>query len=604
MLFAECGVTLYAAYAQVSLDEREELVNTPLKSWFARLLAGGACASLFAIPPPSAQAQNAVRLHEARVASHDGKSFVVTPPDEYRQMLAARPTLHPLSTRSFSFGHAALPAAYSLAAYQTPIRNQADRGMCWAFAGTAALEAAYKRQYGVTLDLSEEYVFHVGKAFELYPSYTQYAGGVENNCSINGAQGSSDVVLKLMRVAICEEKYAPFLTQQQLEGIAASLGVGDLDLASVTQEKYDTFEFSTQHIPLAARWNARYMVTDSSFLPDTAPSTIEKAISGGHEVVADINVQWKWNAGLNAYDYDPASAGGGHCVLIIGYDRAKQLFEVKNSWGESGPIHVTYNFIQHCMGGGSCILSVSDPKAPVQAKAAWIGKWNVDNDGLMGTLVLRRFTNFRSADPNAPTKLGNYYAGGKSYDVNGSFTEEGRGLVMSIADQTGKVAPGTLAGQKHIQYLFGWDFNNAAGMTWWNNIPFGVSLSRSAMPSTPAKPFDPNRWAGTWKMEYDGWRGTLVLAVDPFPRPVFKPFERPEDARIPRLTGSFRTSNGVVHAITARILPHNMHELALSINMAGSAFQEFDLLCHTWEANVFSGVTHQGSAAYGIQGFK
>src|SRR5262249_53828249 len=62
-------------------------------------------------------------------------------------------------------------SAYSLAQYQTPFRftvgdqsviGQGGRGTCWAFAGVAALEAAYKRKYGVTLDLSEQYTFHMG----------------------------------------------------------------------------------------------------------------------------------------------------------------------------------------------------------------------------------------------------------------------------------------------------------------------------------------------------------------------------------------------------------------------------------------------------------
>ena len=57
---------------------------------------------------------------------------------------------------------------FSLADYQTPFRNQGERSTSWAFAGAAALEAAYKRRYGISLSLSAEYVFHIGRAFELF----------------------------------------------------------------------------------------------------------------------------------------------------------------------------------------------------------------------------------------------------------------------------------------------------------------------------------------------------------------------------------------------------------------------------------------------------
>ena len=60
-----------------------------------------------------------------------------------------------------------LGESVSLARFQTPIRNQREvRGTCYAFAACAALEAAYKREYGLDqLHLSEQYTFHVGKAW-------------------------------------------------------------------------------------------------------------------------------------------------------------------------------------------------------------------------------------------------------------------------------------------------------------------------------------------------------------------------------------------------------------------------------------------------------
>ena len=57
------------------------------------------------------------------------------------------------------YGHLAmaqeLPASFSLAQYQTSIKNQDGRNSCWAFGGVAALEAAYKRKHGLEIDLSD-----------------------------------------------------------------------------------------------------------------------------------------------------------------------------------------------------------------------------------------------------------------------------------------------------------------------------------------------------------------------------------------------------------------------------------------------------------------
>ena len=52
----------------------------------------------------------------------------------------------------------ALPSSYDLrtTGRLTPIRDQGSFGTCWAFAGAAALEAAYRRKFGTEIDVSDE----------------------------------------------------------------------------------------------------------------------------------------------------------------------------------------------------------------------------------------------------------------------------------------------------------------------------------------------------------------------------------------------------------------------------------------------------------------
>jgi TAT (twin-arginine translocation) pathway signal sequence len=53
------------------------------------------------------------------------------------------------------------PDVVSLEQYQTGYRNQGSRGTCYIFGISAAIEAAYKRKYGLNLHLSEQCAFHV-----------------------------------------------------------------------------------------------------------------------------------------------------------------------------------------------------------------------------------------------------------------------------------------------------------------------------------------------------------------------------------------------------------------------------------------------------------
>lgn len=350
------------------------------------------------------------------------------------------------------------PTSYSLAQHQTtPIaRNQTSRDTCWAFAGVAALEAAYNRKYGMNVRLSEQYTFHMPKAMELQPRTP------ENNTSLAGFQGASDIIMHLSRFAIPEARFAPYLSDVQMENLRVKLNVGDI-VNMPTQIGYDTFEFSEEHIPTIARWNARYRVTDYAEIsnPGDLP-TLEQTLRDNHEIAADFTLRWKLNSATNTYEYDANGSPANHVMLIIGYDQNDGVFIVRNWGGEDHFLRVTYECVKKCITGAYYIKDVANPNDPPQKQARYLGFRNFEavynNFPIKGRLVIRRFTNLRSTDPNARTKLGSLYTEQGLLDVYGYFTDDGDGVVLDI-----NLGPEPSAASLHVIYPFGfWAYVDAS----------------------------------------------------------------------------------------------------------------------------------------------
>lgn len=329
----------------------------------------------------------------------------------------------------------ARPHSWSLAADQTIIRDQSNRGSCWAFAGVSALEAAYHRRFGLTLDLSEEYVFHMGKAFAL--NRTAVGGPVvqpvENNSSLIGGAGAGDIAQKLSENAVPDEQLAPYLgSQSAIEGILPTLGFAGV-AALISQEDFDSLEFCEQHIPLIARVNCRYRATGFASIGGM-PSieALENVILSNHEVICDVN-------------HLPPPVQG-HVLTLIGFDSDRQVFTAKNSWGESDFIEIAYhNDPTFQILTGWYITDVVDPTY-VQNQACWLGNWRVKTGNGDYRLLLRRSEDFVA--PGQPTRLGHAYMADGRRDVNGHFSLNGRRLTAFIAAGTGPTMPGTETGMK------------------------------------------------------------------------------------------------------------------------------------------------------------
>jgi Bacterial tandem repeat domain 1/Papain family cysteine protease len=261
------------------------------------------------------------------------------------------------------------PAQVSLAQWQTPIQDQAGRGTCWAFAGAAALEAAYHRLLGHPIKVSEEYIYHVGRIGRV-----ELGGRTEYPCSLWNGQGCSNVVMMMQHDAICaQDQSRPYVTTDaDQQAIARAVGASG-DAGRIAPREADLFEFSDLHIPLLARVNARYRVADwAAVSPNVAD--VKAVLNAGHEVICDYNHR-----------------NGGHTLLVIGYDDARSVFIAKNSWGGTAYTEIPYSgdtdFLM--MTGAAYIKSVVDPTF-IQNEACWIGRWHTTINGLPFEVFVRR----------------------------------------------------------------------------------------------------------------------------------------------------------------------------------------------------------------------
>lgn len=479
------------------------------------------------------------------------------------------------------------PDSVDWSKYQTPSRNQLDRNTCSIFAMTAAIEARYRRQFDLTLDLSEQYFWHVYKSSGVsYPRKYLY----ENQSSYWGGGGSWGIeAVKPYTIPI--ETEAPYLNQHKMNSVrlaipeaGALIWTDDPATNTNTQQQVDAFEYSTLYIPLQARFNARYGVKETMLLDGiTVQNTtrMEEILAAGNDVMVDVNLKWRLNPETEIYEYDSTVAGNWHVFLIIGYNRPDGYFLVKNSWGEANFIKVSYEFIRKNASAGAIVTEVTDPAKP-NPKGLMMGVWNMDHDGWKGQLIVRRVT----SPDNVATRFGHYIDGsGNRQVVNGYFVDSNRGMKFAIGD-TDENPVGEMTGQVFENDIYSGDYNYAAGFTTWASVPFGSFLTRYMLPGVSSNNFTKDKWIGTWDVNYDGRRGYLTI----FGFSWFNAW---------RLNAIYVAENGQVFTVSGQLMNKREHIASFNIPFSVDNNQLFVLHFHTWENNMASGYTYRDGNRFG-----
>ncbi|CAN5581499.1 hypothetical protein BH24ACT14_BH24ACT14_07030 [soil metagenome] len=500
----------------------------------------------------------------------DGLDDALDPIDLHRVVTVAHPLVEPLETFTPRLEFIerlpkpvldlaplvrAAPSRVSHRQWQSTLDvSQGGRGTCWAFAGIAALEAAYARK-GIRVDLSEQYLFHLSKAHENHRA----GPGIH---SLVGFQGSSDIVHHLSYWAVPLSAHVPYIDQPQLQALATSIPGTGMALSGAgggTKEQADWFEYDLRTIPLNGRWFAQYRAKSFASLTNFSNNDIKTVLAAGYDVVVDANDK------IN---------NGGHVLLIYGYDDATQTFDIKNSQGLPGFATMRYSGDPQFDIFYNSAYYITDVAAvETQWAAMWLGRWETDHDGWRGRLLVRRFLDIRGdgqlPGPGSRISLGTWYGeDGRTLDVVGHFVDGGRGLHCAIGDQPFEL------------YLHTRDPYRAGGRCTRNNTPLGVVLSRGTAVGAGSG-FHRSETIGIWDTVHDGWRGQLRIGAEP---------------------SYVQAADGV--ARRAWIDPGaTPHVVDTHVDFGGdNRDQHFQLLAHTREDGLLGGVTSWGGKGWPVEG--
>lgn len=450
-----------------------------------------------------------------------------------------------------------LPNVVDLRPQQTGFRSQGDRDTCSVFATTAAVEAAYKRQHGLELDLSEQYLHHMQKSFWL--AYTTPLPHPEIQPENNGGGSVDWQFIALGRYGLPLETALPYIgagSWQNLSGwtsppgwivILSQRNLDDFMLSAAPVTYLTPAPITATVLPQAALEGARYRPTRTRIATAAERTNLawyQTELAAGREVAFQIE--------LKGPDPDPGNdirepgpnPGAVHAMLMVGYDNGRQAFMIKNS-NSAAFEWMSYSFVTvGLVSSAGTILAVADPSTPFgtfENPQLFIGRWNLNHDGWPGTLDIYRLPG-DGTPSSSDRRIGSYFGpDGIARRVNGKMT--GNRIDFYIDWTEPNPSAFGFQGGKFTGYVFAKDrlamagsVLDPAGSTW----AFTAFKGRTLTGVTGSATLAAAAYWGSWQLDTDGTRGTLNLSADPATRVI---------------SGSFADDTGAVFTVAGQIEP-------------------------------------------------
>lgn len=314
---------------------------------------------------------------------------------------------------------ASLPVVMDYRYRQSPVKNQGSRGTCVSHAAVALLEAYLH----IPDNLSEQYAHY---------KFNEFLNRPHNRD--NGLR-TTDAAPFLARSdgRICLERHWPYISRQSDINRLVRNRSYRPPVAAINNQ---TYGYKSKHYKI---------IKDRGLVGESIKNTryLEALIYQGYHVVIGTWVSWddKDNNGI----LDPVldSKGnpvgrGGHAMLVVGYNRQKQYFIVKNSWGRgwghSGYAYLHYNLARSCFKYGYVIDQVvpkQPPEAlPNQLRYAPYRKSKISRSDLRAVVLFMKTSRGRYAVCEAYAGYNLYLKNLKVYNSNGSLHLEKDSLMI------------------------------------------------------------------------------------------------------------------------------------------------------------------------------
>jgi C1A family cysteine protease len=216
------------------------------------------------------------------------------------------------------FKAGSIPDKVDLRQYCTAVEDQGQLGSCTANATVGAMEFLYRKRDGQSLDLSRLFTYYNSRRMR----------GTTNQDT--GAY-ISDATASILAFGVCREDVWPYDISTFANEPSQQAYQEAMIHEAIQYARVDGAEGAVGALA------SGFPVVFGTRIPERCYQ--EAASNGGvFPMATDAEI-------MN-------NQGGGHCMLIVGYDKPKQVFIVRNSWGQDwgdrGYCYIPFQLMAKC----------------------------------------------------------------------------------------------------------------------------------------------------------------------------------------------------------------------------------------------------------------